>query len=272
MTVSPSADGTGTLRSTVRSVAMPTEHGGWGLTLEPGLLGLLLAPSVSGLCLALAAMIAFTSRTPLKIVAVDLLRGRRLARTRMAAIVGATELAVLAALVVFATLSARGAFWAPLVIAAPLVLVEVSYEIRSRGRRLVPELAGSIGVCAVAAMVVLADDGSASLAVGAWLVLAARVTTSVPWVRSQVARLHERAVDTSVQFRVDTAALVAAGAAVWADRGLALGAVAVVVVIGAQRLAGRRPVPRPAVIGMRQMAMGFGVVLAAALGVAAPWS
>lgn len=259
-------------RSTLRSVAVPAEHGGWGLTLEPGLLGLLVAPSFAGLCIALAAMVAFTSRTPLKIAMVDLRRGRRLERTKAAAAVGAAELLLLGALVVGAVLSAEGAFWAPLLIAAPLILVEVSYEVRSRGRRLVPELAGAIGVCSVAAMVVLADGGSVGLAVGAWLVLAARVTTSVPWVRSQIARLHASEIDGSVQFRVDAAALIMAGAAVWAERGLVLGAAAIAVVITLQRMAGHKPVPRPAVIGMRQMAMGFGVVLAAALGVSAPWS
>lgn len=30
-------------RSTLRAVAIPTEHGGWSLTLEPVLLGLLVA-------------------------------------------------------------------------------------------------------------------------------------------------------------------------------------------------------------------------------------
>ena len=31
-----------------RTVVTPTEHGGWGLTLEPALLGLLIAPSAAG--------------------------------------------------------------------------------------------------------------------------------------------------------------------------------------------------------------------------------
>ncbi|VAV92581.1 Putative membrane-spanning protein, partial [hydrothermal vent metagenome] len=35
---------TGTSRVNVRSIALPTEHGGWGFTLEPILLGLLVAP------------------------------------------------------------------------------------------------------------------------------------------------------------------------------------------------------------------------------------
>ena len=52
-------------------MALPAEHGGWGLTLEPGLLGLLMAPSAAGVCVALAALVAFLARTPLKVVVVD---------------------------------------------------------------------------------------------------------------------------------------------------------------------------------------------------------
>ena len=71
-------------RSPLRSVALPAEHGGWGLTLEPGLLGLLIAPSVAGACIAAAAMVAFLARTPLKLAAIDRRRCRDLARTRLA--------------------------------------------------------------------------------------------------------------------------------------------------------------------------------------------
>ncbi|HDL49896.1 MAG TPA: prenyltransferase, partial [Actinobacteria bacterium] len=40
----------------LRSVAMPTEHGGWGFTLEPIILGLLVAPSPAGWEIAAAAL------------------------------------------------------------------------------------------------------------------------------------------------------------------------------------------------------------------------
>jgi hypothetical protein len=63
-----------------RSVAIPSEHGGWGLTLEPVLLGLLIAPSVGGLALGIAAFGAFLVRTPLKLVFVDRRHPRWLGR------------------------------------------------------------------------------------------------------------------------------------------------------------------------------------------------
>src|SRR5438067_8458307 len=45
-------------RSPWRAVVIPSEHGGWGLTLEPALLGLLVAPSIAGGALAIAAFLA----------------------------------------------------------------------------------------------------------------------------------------------------------------------------------------------------------------------
>ena len=77
-----SAAGAAHQRSTVRSVALAAEHGGWGLTAEPVLLGLLIAPSWAGLALGAAAMTAFVARTPIKIGLGDLRRGRRLDRTQ----------------------------------------------------------------------------------------------------------------------------------------------------------------------------------------------
>jgi hypothetical protein len=86
-------------RAPLRTVALPHEHGGWGLTLEPVLLGLLVAPSVAGGALGAAAVLAFLVRTPLKVVGVDWWRHRHLPRTRLAARVAALELAAMAALV-----------------------------------------------------------------------------------------------------------------------------------------------------------------------------
>ena len=85
-------------RSTWRAVSVPTEHGGWGLTVEPAVLGLLIAPSGAGIALAFAAIVAFLLRTPVKIVLVDQFRGRSLHRTRVATGIAAAELAVLVGL------------------------------------------------------------------------------------------------------------------------------------------------------------------------------
>lgn len=255
-------------RSRLRAVAMPSEHGGWGLTAEPALLGLLVAPSASGALLGLAALLAFVARTPLKVVLVDRRRHQHRARTDLALRVLAVELAVLVVLVAAAVALTASPFWWPVLVAGPLVAVELWFDMRSRSRRLVPELAGSVGIGAVAAMIVLADGGAGRLAVGVWLVLAARAITSIPYVRERIAQLHGRPSDPRQLVATDLVAIGIAAAAILLDPALVVGAMAVGGVIVVQRVEGGRPVPPPKVLGMRQMAMGFGVVAATALGVA----
>ena len=157
-----------------RAVAMPSEHGGWGLTLEPVVLGLLVGWSGAGFALGIAAFTAFLLRTPAKLVAVDLRRGRWLDRSRMALRIAIVELVVLGAAVVVVVASAGWSCLVPVVVAGPLVAIELSFDIRSRGRRLVPELCGAFGITAVAASILIAAGRSTALATGVWLVLAAR--------------------------------------------------------------------------------------------------
>lgn len=254
-------------RSAWRSVVLPNEHGGWGLTLEPALLGLLVAPGLAGVLLGLAAFAAFLLRTPAKLVAVDRRRGRCLPRTRLATRVAVVELIGLLALVAGAVALSGPAPLVPLAAAAPLVGVELWFDVRSRGRRLVPEVAGAVGIGSVAAAVALAGGTSAVLGLGLWLVLAARAVTSIPYVRSRVVQLHGRAPDRRSVLAGDLAALMAAGLAVAVDRSVLAGALAVVAVVVFQRSEAGRPVDRAAVIGMRQMVLGLAVVLIAAAGV-----
>ena len=108
-----------------RSVAVPSEHGGWGLTFEPVLLGLIVAPSWAGVAIGVAAMLAFVARTPAKVVLVDSWRHRRLPRTRIAALIAAAEIAVLVVLLGVAAATASGPFWIPLLAAVPLIAIEL---------------------------------------------------------------------------------------------------------------------------------------------------
>ena len=254
-------------RTRLRAVAVPSEHGGWGLTAEPGLLGLLVAPGPAGLALAFGALVAFLARTPLKLALVDRRRGRALERTTLARRVAVLELGLLAVLVGVAVATADALFWAPLVLAVPLIAVEAWFDVRSRSRRLVPEVAGAVAVCSVVAMIVLADGGSAALAAGLWLVLAARVVTSIPHVRDRIAELHSRPVDPRGALVADALALVLVATAVAFATELVAGAVAVLAVVVLQRLSVHRPTDRAVVLGLRQMALGFGLVLVTALGV-----
>jgi len=256
-------------RSLLRAVALPTEHGGWGLTVEPALLGLLVAPGVAGALLACAAVVVFVVRTPLKLVLVDAHRHRELQRTRLARRVVAVESLVLVALAVGAVLTTDGEFWWPALMAAPLVAVELWFDMRSRGRRLAPELAGAAGIGAVAAMIVLAGGESASLAAALWMVLAARVLTAIPSVRAQVMALHGRTVSPIAGRVGDAAAIALAAIAVVVDPLVLAGAIAVAVVVLLQHVSNHYPAPRAALLGVRQTALGFLVVIVTASGVLA---
>jgi len=102
---------------------------------------------------------------------------------------------------------------------------------------------------------------------GLWLVLAARIATSIPHVRAQVARIHGRPVAKVPTIAGDVLALLTAAAAVLLQVSLLAGALAVAGLVLFQRITLARP-PRPArVLGVRQMVGGFMVVGVTALGV-----
>lgn len=248
---------------------MPDEHGGWGLTAEPALLGLLVAPSWAGAALGIAAFLAFLVRTPLKLVLVDRWRGRWLPRTGLAARIAAAELIALAALGAGAVALAGWTWLIPAALAVPLVAVELWFDMRSRGRRLVPELCGAIGMAALVAAVALAGGAPAGLAAALWLVLAARSVATLPFVRVQIARLRHGTGRLVVSDRAQLAGGAMALAAVALDRAALAGAVFVLGVTVLQSRWVRRP-PVPAkVLGFRQLGLGLALVAVTAAGVIA---
>lgn len=254
-------------RAPWRAVAVPSEHGGWGLTLEPVLLGLLVAPSVAGGALGGAALLAFLLRTPLKLALVDRRRDRWLARSSLALRIAAVEATAVLLLAAVAWRRAGTGWLAPVALAVPLVAVELWFDVRSRSRRLLPELCGAAGMGAVAAAVAVCGGAEAPVAAGLWLVLAGRVVGAIPFVRVRILRLRRGSTATGSSDLGQAAAVTVAAVAVLVEPAMAVGAAAVTLLAVLQLVGARRP-PVPAkVIGLRQMAFGLGVVLATAAGV-----
>ncbi|WP_116995821.1 YwiC-like family protein [Desertimonas flava] len=254
-------------RSTLRAVAMPTEHGGWSLTLEPVVLGLLVAWSWPGLAIGAAAMLAFLARTPLKLVLVDRWRGRWLPRTSVAARVATVQILALAALVVLATFDADSRFWWPLLAAAPLVTIELWFDMRSRSRRLLPELAGTVGIGSVAAMIALADGADATLALGLWAVVAARASAAIPYARTQVFRARHR---PHRLWHSDLAQIVAvaAVAVAWLPGAAPIASLVAIAAVATFNIGAVRAAPRPAkIVGLQQMLFGIAVIVVTAIAV-----
>ena len=138
-----------------RSVAIPAEHGGWGMLFSPILLGLLVVPSAAGLFLALMVIAAFLARTPLKIIWKDRQRGRRYARTVTAIkVLGIYSLVILfgltGALIVGGPLPL-----VPLFLVLPLAIIVLYFDLLSTSRRLLPELIAPVTLSAVVASMAL---------------------------------------------------------------------------------------------------------------------
>ena len=256
-------------RSPWRTVAVPAEHGGWGLTFEPVLLGLLVARSWPGFAIGTAAMLAFLVRTPLKLSLGDRHRRRRLPRTRWADAIALGELAVLTALVFLAVAGAGWAWTVPVLIALPLFGVELWYDIRSRGRRLVPELCGGVGIASVAAAIAVSGGRPATTGAALSLIVAARAVASIPFARTEVARLHARPANLAVSDAFQGAGMLLAVAATVVELAVIAGAAAVAVVAAAQLVAVRRSAPPAKTLGLAQLVAGLAVVVVTAAGVLA---
>jgi hypothetical protein len=250
----------------LRTVALPTEHGGWGFTLEPVLLGLLAAWSPAGLLIGVAALGLFLAHRPARLVLGDLRARRRADRTGVAVAFAAgyglgAAVALGAAFVV-----SEHPFWPPLVAAVPLLVIQALYEASRRTRDPVREVLGPAALGSVATAIGLAGGMAATLAYGLWLVLAARVLVSVPYVRVQVRRLRDRPAAPVPTFVVQAATLAgaaAAAAAGWIPWS-AMASLAILTVVEVATL--RFPPPRVTVLGAGQVAAGLFVVLGTALG------
>ncbi len=177
---------------------------------------------------------------------------------------------VLGASLVLAGTVATEAFWLPLAAAVPLFAVELAFDLRGRGRRLVPELAGTIGVGSVAAAIALAGGADAALAVGLWGVVASRAISSIPYVRVQLRRAksqpHRPAWSDVGQFAGLGLALTVVG---FTPVGWAAGS-AITLLVAWQLITSRLSPPRAPILGAQQVVLGLTVVLLTGLGTIAP--
>jgi hypothetical protein len=254
----------------VKTIALPTEHGGWGITLEPVVLGLLVAPTAAGVGLALATVGAFLARHPFKIVAGDRRRGRRFPRTPVAERFTIFYSTVALAGLAFALLTAQSfAFILPLAAAVPLGAVQLWHDSKGHSRGLLPEVAGSIAMGSVAAALALAGGASWPLALGLWTLLAARFVPAILYVRARLAALHGKKGSRWPSHVAHASALAFVAALAYA-RALPLLAVVVMALLLARAAYGfARSWPSTAKrVGFAEIAFGALTVAAVAAGVA----
>ncbi len=248
------------LRIALRPLALPAEHGGWGFVLEPIALALLVAPSWAGVLIGVGAMSAFLARQPLSLAAADWMRRRRFPRTpiceRLLGLYGAVSiLAVAAAIAMTGT-----RVLLPVVIAAPLSIVQFAFDLKKRGRTLIPEIVGGIAAGGTAAVIALAAGRTMTFAAVLWLLLLLRSIPAIVFVRAALGKGNR-----SVAIALHVAA-VGIASLLW-QRELAPAAVVVAMslLLGRAVLAGR-PGKAARVVGMRELASGVITVVLIGIG------
>ncbi len=249
-----------------RAVALPVEHGAWGMLGEPLVLGLLVAPSWAGLGVAVASLAAFLAHHPLKLVVADWRRGRAQPRT------AAARLCVLLYGVVAAVglfLAARGSsgWWHPLAAAAPLALAQLAYSARNQGRALLPELLGGVALSSVVAAEMRAAGLPLAPSLAVWAVFAARAVGAILYVRARLRLDRGLAPDRALPVAAHAMGLLLAVALSRAALlpWLAAPAFALLLLRAAYGLSPYRRRVSPRVVGMSELAYGIGFVVMLAL-------
>ena len=237
----------------LRPLALPTEHGGWGFLFEPIVLGLLVAPSLQGGLIAVAAVSAFLVRQPLKLALQDLRRGRTYPRTRYCWL-----FAALYALTAFGAIAiaATPSILVPFAVVAPLAIVQIVYDALGRSRDPLAEMSGAVAMSSVAAAIGLAGGlpGAAAFALSG--IIVARSIPAIVYVRVLLGRGRAW---VAVALHVLAVAAVALFASPFA-----VAAMAVLLLRATWGLT--HPVPRAQTIGWREIAFGALTVGLAALG------
>jgi hypothetical protein len=251
----------------IKTIALPAEHGGWGLLFEPIVLGLLLAPSIAGLYLALSAVGLFLARHPLTLLMVN--RRRPSPRTRLAKQFAAFYLIVAGLTLIEAVATAQYSFALPLLVAAPMALVQVAHDWTGRRRVLLPKIAGAVAILSLAPAIALADGWSNSTAFALWAIMVARAVPAILYVRASLARLHNQPASPLPML---FAHVLSIGAMAWlASAALAPRLVIVVMIVLLLRaamgfvFAGRRKVAAKQ-LGFSEVAFGALTVFAVVLG------
>lgn len=251
-----------TRRPALRSLTLPTEHGGWGFLLEPLALALAVRPSWDGALIALAFVFAFLTRQPLRLALQDAVRGRAYPRTRYCwgFAIGYASLAMLS--LAFAVAFSSWAILIPLGLVAPLGLTQILYDANNRGRSLLPELAGAAAMTSSAAAIAIAGGMRILPAFALSGIILARAIPTIFYVRTLLQRAHGRAASSWLTLALH--ALTIPLVALFASK-LAVLAMCVLFARAIWQLT--RPAPPPAkTLGWMEIAFGALVVILAAAG------
>ncbi|HSY50105.1 MAG TPA: YwiC-like family protein [Thermoanaerobaculia bacterium] len=244
----------------IRPLALPAEHGGWGFVLEPVALALLVAPSWAGIAIGIAVVAAFLARHSLRLAAGDWMRRRRFPRTAVCeqlVLIYSTAM-LLAIATAMALTSAR--ILVPFAIAAPSGLAQFAWELRKRGRALTPEILGAAAAGATAAAIALAGGRTMTLASTLWILTMLRSIPAIVFVRAVLKRGRQ-----SIAVALHVAAFGIA-IVLWRQHLAPLAAIVAMLMLLGRALIGPARTDPPRRVGIRELFYGAATVVLIGVG------
>ena len=256
----------------LRSIALPVEHGGWGLLFEPILLGLLLAPSVAGLFVSVTATAAFLARHPFKVAMTDWHRKRVMRRTRLAQRFAIVYASVAVVSLGLAIRTGGEAFLLPLVFAAPIAIGQLSYDSVGKSRALAAELAGSISTGALATAIAICGGWPRLLAFALWVLIAARSVPTILYLRARLRLLRHKPASARIAIAAHLLAVFVIIVLAWEQIApwLALLAMGILLIRAATGLRSVIPIT-PQRLGVGELFFGAFTIAAVSIGYALGW-
>jgi hypothetical protein len=245
----------------LRPIALPSEHGGWGILFEPILLGLIVAPSWAGSLIAVAFVFGFLARQPLKLALQDLMRGRSYPRTSWCWMFAGLYAVAAAAALAVAVMLKSPAILIPLGLAGPLAITQIAYDASNRSRSLFAELCGATAMTSSATAIAIAGGMRIVPAFALAGIVVARLIPTIVYVRTLLRRAHGKRASSLPPLLLHASATGAVAAFA------PLAAAAAMIILFARAAWGLAHPPLPAkTIGWREIAFGAMTVALAAQG------
>ena len=255
-------------RLRLRGLALPNEHGSWSILLEPLIAGIAVAPSPASAFIVMLFAGGFLARQPLKVSLTNLKTGWKMPHTRAAKALALSFLAFASAGLCGTWILAGPASLLTLAVAAPLAILQISYDVAGKSRRLIPELAGAAALSSSAAIAAHAAGWSSINALALSGIFVLRLIPSMLYVRQRL--VLEKRKQASVSLPVAAHICAIAIAIMMASAGicpkLVVGAFVVLLIRAAIGLSPWRRKLRAMQIGILEIVFGAVTLLSVIIG------
>jgi hypothetical protein len=134
------------------------------------------------------AFACFLARHPIKVAIGDRRRHRVLRRTSFADRFALLYVTLAVAFFAFVVANTSKESLVPLVLAVPLVLVQLIYDGLGLSRKLTPEIAGALAVGSIATAIALAGGWTRTTAYALWVIVACRHVPTILYLRAVLSR------------------------------------------------------------------------------------